>query len=187
MKKHLVVVSVLVVILLLAGCNKYPSNERDESPAPLNTSSSASTSTTCEFTRISDNVLKAWTGEFSEEKLKSIIDTYQEQFSAFVFTDADEAESVTFETDFDAVGCSVTRLSRTDNADMNVELTGYIDLALETTCKDNKVTIPTNWWSQKTIEHSPVWSYLVRVIDADDDAHYYYFRTDYSAFLPASE
>ena len=182
MKKRFVFILALAVVLLLVGCNDSPANE-ERTPSTTST-----TSNTYAFTRISDNVLKIgeWTG-FSEDELKAAINTYQGQYSAFAFINADEAESITFETDFDAVGCMVARLSKTDDTDISVELNGYIDLYLETTCEDNRVTIPVNWWSQNEINYSPVWSYLVRVSDSDGVDHYYYFRTDYTAFLQTDD
>ncbi|MBQ4332204.1 MAG: hypothetical protein IJC33_00275 [Clostridia bacterium] len=190
MKKRFVFILALAVVVLLAGCTAFPANEGGASSAPSEVSSTTSTTTsaTYAFTRVSDNVLKigTWT-EFSEDELKAIIGTYQEQYSAFVFTNADGAKSITFETDFDAVGCMVARLSKTDDTDINVELNGYIDLYLEATCTGNQVTVPVDWWSQRDINNSPVWSYLVRVSDSDGVDHYYYFRTDYTDFLQTDD
>ena len=90
-----------------------------------------------------------------------------------------------FETDFGVSSCSVSRLSQTDDTDIEVELYGYIDLFVETTCDCRTVTIPIDWWytgMDSWVNDYLVWSYLVRAIDTNGSSHYYYFRVDYSAY-----
>ena len=168
MKKLLSFIMVLL-ILLLVGC----SNQDAENDLPLT----------------SNKILKAWIGEFSEKKLKEAINEYQNNYSNIVFENVGEVFEISFEVDFEAVSCSVTRLSRTSKDDIDVELYGYIDLFIETNCEDNVVTVHTGWWhgeNDSWVKSCPVWSYLILVKDASGTEHYYYFRTDYSAFLSPS-
>ena len=154
MKKLIALVAALIILLSLAGCK-----------AP-------------------DHVLKAWTGEFSEEEQWiHAINEYQNNYDNIVLPKTKgETTDVTFETDFEAIGCSVVMLSHVDDTDINVELKGYIDLALLTECDGNQVTVPIDWWyGDNWVNDHPVWSYLVCVRDAEGAAHYYYFRTEYSA------
>ena len=167
MKKLIAIVLALISMLMLVGCNEPQS----------------------ESVNISDHVLKAWEGEFSEEKLIGAIHTYQKDYTNIIL-EKDKASSVSFETDCRVSSCSVVRLARTDDTDMNAELKGYIDLFVETNCDGRKVTISTDWWysdDDSWVNDYPVWSYLIRVIDMGGNEHYYYFRTDYSAFTQANQ
>lgn len=131
----------------------------------------------------SNEVLKAWSGEFSEEKLKSAIHAYQTEYTDIVL-EKDAVSSVSFETDFKASSCSVIRLSRADDTDADVELSGYIDLWIQTDCNGKTVTVPIDWWYTNGNGQNNdcfVWSYLVCVKDVYGRSHYYYFRVDYSA------
>jgi hypothetical protein len=158
MKKLIAFVLTFAILVLLAGCQEAK---------PQNT-----------------NVLKAWSGEFSEEKLKSAINEYQGNYANIVLEKGD-VSTVSFETDFKATSCSVIRLSPTDDTNTEVELNGYIDLFLETHCDGTTVTVPIHWWyaeNDSWVNDYLVWSYLVRVKDAFGANHYYYFRIDYSGY-----
>ena len=129
-------------------------------------------------------VLKAWAGEFSEEELRLAINAYQSNY-AIVVLEKGDAPSISFETDFEASSCSITRLSYVDDTDIEIELQSYIDLFLKTTCEGRTVTIPIDWWYARNdswVNDYFVWSYLIRVKDIDGNSHYYYFRVDYSAY-----
>ena len=129
-------------------------------------------------------VLKAWSGEFSEEELRLAINAYQSNY-AIVVLEKGNAPSISFETDFEASSCSITRLSYVDDTDIEIELQSYIDLFLKTTCEGRTVTIPIDWWYARNdswVNDYFVWSYLIRVKDIDGNSHYYYFRVDYSAY-----
>ena len=158
MKKLTALVLAFAILLFLVGCQEIK---------PQNT-----------------NVLKAWSGEFSEKKLKSAINEYQGNYTNVVL-EKDHMSTVSFETDFEAASCSVIRLSPTDDADIEVELNGYVDLFIGANCDGTTVTVPINWWYTKNdswVNDYLVWSYLVRVQDAAGRNHYYYFRVDYSAY-----
>ena len=127
-------------------------------------------------------ILNAWTGEFTEEKLKETINLYEKKYSNIIIDDTVEGASVSFEVDFDVTYCRVTRLSCVSKDDILVELNGYIDLYPETEYSGNRVTIHTDWWNDDSwAKNYPIWSYLVLLKDTDNNEHYYYFRTNYSA------
>ena len=158
MKKLIALVLALVCMLGLVGCQENQ---------PENT-----------------DVLKAWSGEFSEEKLKSTINLYQSNYKNIVL-EKGNTSNISFETDFEVSSCSVSRLSRVDGTDIEVELHSYIDLFIETSCDGRTVTIPINWWyvgDDSWVNDYFIWSYLVRVKDTNDSIHYYYFRVDYTAY-----
>jgi hypothetical protein len=122
-------------------------------------------------------VLKAWSGEFSEERLKSAINEYKNDYVNIVY--AQNGATVSFETDFEAVSCSVSRLSHVDDNDISTELDGYIDLYITTNCNGRSISVPIDWWLSDGNNYM-LWSYLLRVKDIDGRDHYFYFRVDYS-------
>ena len=129
-------------------------------------------------------ILKAWTGDFSEETLTKTIKKYKRNYQPIVAEGEDTISEVSFETDFEVSSCSVSRLSTVDDSDINVERKGYIDLYIPAKCEGKKITISTQWWYRENdtwVKDYPIWSYLVRVEDAEGTAHYYYFRVNYEA------
>ena len=169
MKKLIALVLALVCVLGLVGCQE---------PQPENTNQPSNNTTQ------GSPVLKAWSGEFSEEELKLAINAYQSNYANIVLKKGNTS-SISFETDFEVSSCSVSRLSRVDDADIEVELHSYIDLIVETNCEDRTVTIPINWWYARDdswVNDYFIWSYLVRVKDTNGSNHYYYFRVDYTAY-----
>ena len=169
MKRFIALVLTFTIFILLVGCQ--------EAQTPNTKTSSIATNKT-------SNVMKAWSGEFSEEELKTAITEYQSNYTNIVLEHG-SAASVSFETDFEVSSCSVSRLSRTDDTDIEIELQSYIDLFIETKCNGLMVTIPIDWWhaeGDSWVNDYLVWSYLVRAIDTNGISHYYYFRVDYSAY-----
>ena len=168
MKKLIALVLALVCMLGLVGCQENQPENTDQSNS----------------TTLSSPVLKAWSGEFSEEKLKSTINVYQSNYKNIVL-EKGNTSNISFETDFEVSSCSVSRLSRVDDTDIEVELHSYIDLFIKTNCDGRTVTIPINWWyvgDDSWVNDYFIWSYLVRVKDTNDSIHYYYFRVDYTAY-----
>ena len=169
MKRFIALVLTFTIFILLVGCQEIQAPETETSSFTTNETS---------------NVMKAWSGEFSEEELKSAITEYQSNYTNIVLKHG-SAASVSFETDFEVSSCSVSRLSRTDDTDIEIELQSYIDLFIETKCNGLMVTIPIDWWyagDDSWVNDYLVWSYLVRVKDTNGSSHYYYFRVDYSAY-----
>ena len=127
---------------------------------------------------IRQHVMKAWTGEFSEEKLKTTILAYPGVCDGF----EGSVNMVTFTVDFEPVSCSVSRLAAVSAQDIGEELKGYIDFAPGCNIQGQKVMIDTGWWLDHTGEWTQsrsLWSYLVRLTDAQGETHYYYFRVNY--------
>lgn len=133
----------------------------------------------------SAHVLFGWKGDFVKEKLQSTIVKYQEDYQNFKIETVKSGTSISFETDFTAASASVSLLSPVDNRNPEIELTMYIDLAVQTKCEGNRVTVYIDWWDgEGSMESSfPVWAYLVRVYDNQGTVYYHYFRVDYSACI----
>ncbi len=128
-----------------------------------------------------EHILKAWSGEFSEEALISTIEEYRSNYQPV--GSADKSVSVTIETDFDISSYTVSRISKVDDSNIEVELHGYIDLIIDTERNGRQITFKTDWWhraGEKTKKYT-IWSYLVLIRDTEGEDHYYYFRTDYSS------
>ena len=130
-----------------------------------------------------NTVLKAWTGEYSEEERKEAIKDYKKNYSSYIVKNTKEDTSFTFEVDHEIASVSVPLISKVDNSNETTELNGYIDLFVDTTYEKNRVSVDISWWylgvDSLTNKH-PLWSYLVCVTDTDSNNHYYYFRADYS-------
>lgn len=176
MKKLIALVLTCIILVLFVGCQEAQ---------PQNAETSSNPTTEIEIKTYSktaikiENVLKVCSGELSKEDIKSAINTYQNNYENVV-VEKGNASGVSFETDFDVSSCSVPLLSPVDDTDIEVELHGYIDLAILTECDGRTVTIPIDWWDIG--DGSFIWSYVVRVIDTSGIYHYYYFRVDYSAY-----
>lgn len=130
----------------------------------------------------SGNVVKAWTGEFSEEILKDTIRVYREGFTPFASGNGEKLSQVSFETDFQITSGGVARLAFVDDSDPAVELKSYIDLYVDMIWNSNCATVITDWWYLDSgwAKQHPLWGYLVWLKDESGMSHYYYFRTEYS-------
>ena len=155
--------ALLIVSLLLTGCKGV---------APDSTEPPETTET-----KPKPQILSAWTGEFSKEKLEQAIKEYQQNYTPIV-SDGENVSAVSFEPGFDIAEFTVSRLSKVDDRDINVEMSGYIDLYIDKKCDGKKITIATDWWYGlgSNTKAYPVWSYLVYVKDTAGELHYYYFR-----------
>ena len=130
-----------------------------------------------------DNVLEAWTGDFSEDNFKKAISEYQDgNYTPFTAKGDNELLEVTFKTDYIISSCRVVVPSVVKNNDIDLELKGGIYKIVESEFTFNEVTVSTDWWydSDDWTKDYTLWSYLVCVEDTDGIKHYYYFRTDYS-------
>ena len=167
MTKYRIFALILVIVLLLTGCKGVApdSTEPPETTEP----------------KPKPQILSAWTGEFSKEKLEQAIKGYQQNYTPIV-SDGANVSAVSFEPGFDIAEFTVSRLSKVDDRDINVEMKGYIDLYIDKKCDGKKITIATDWWYGlgSNTKAYPVWSYLVYVKDTAGEVHYYYFRVKYS-------
>lgn len=125
------------------------------------------------------NILKAWSGELTKEKLKWAIEEYRKNYTNIVLEE-DTDLTVSFEVDFPAASCSVTRVSAVDDNDTDCEweegvLNFYLDAEL-----DNKTVTVSILDFDSNMEKYPVVSYVVRVKDIKGKEIHYYFRVDYS-------
>ena len=169
MKRSIALFLIFTILLVFVGCQatQAPSTE---------------TSSTANEQNV--NVMKAWSGEFSEEKLKQAINEYKSNYTNIVL-ERHSASNVSFETDLDISSCSVSRLAQVDDSNIEIELHNYIDLLIEVKCDGGTVTVPIDWWytgDDSWVNDHFVWSYLVYIEDANGGSHYYYFRVDYSAY-----
>lgn len=175
MKKYRIFAFVLALALLLTGCKGL---------LPDNTEPPATTES-----KQKPNVLYAWTGEFSEEKLQKAIEEYRENYTPFVSGETAGISQAFFETDFDVAEFTVSRLSKVDDSDINIEMKSYIDQYIQKEYDGRKITVATDWWHKSTgwTKEIPVWSYLIRVEDTAGTDHYYYFRVRYIAATDSTE
>ena len=143
--------------------------------------------TACTYQGSTQTIMKAREGKMpsTEEEynneVKAIIQEYKTNYDT-ITSNGGKITKVTFKTDFNIEKCYVSRLSNVDDNNIDVEINGYIDLAVKTSINGNKATIETDfWYDGGNVQKYPVWSYLVRLVDTDGNVHYYYFRVDYSS------
>lgn len=153
----------ILCIVTLVGCVKAPGNKGTA------------------FLLQDNHLLKAWVGEWTEDKRMNAISEYRQHYKSVIMNGANGAHT-TFETDFDATTAQVVCVAKVKDQDKDFELHEYTDMYIKTECSDNKVTVHTEWWylGGDGVTRYPTWSYLVRVEDSEGTEHYYYFRVDYS-------
>lgn len=181
MRKSIAIVLVIVFVLGFTSCGE----SYDTVSSGNNSIPTASAVSEYSGTAVSDdNILDAWTGEFSKEKYVESIKEYQKNYSNVVINaEKEDRTHISFETDFEVSSCYVDSLSYVDNNDFNVELNSYISLLVETKCNEKKVTVFTDWWhddSDSWVNDHMIWAYLVCAKDMSGNNHYFYFRVDYS-------
>lgn len=184
MRKSIAIVLVIVFVLGFTSCGGDQIND-DTVSCGNNSTPTASVFSEYSGTAVSDNnILDAWTGEFSKEKYVESIKEYQKNYSNIVINaEKEDRTHISFETDFEVSSCYVDSLSYVDNNDFNVELNSYISLLVETKCNDKTVTVFTDWWhdeSDSWVNDHMIWAYLVCAKDMSGNNHYFYFRVDYS-------
>lgn len=165
----------LTIALLLTGCKGFLP---DSTEPPATTEGAPK-----------PNVLYAWTGEFSKENLQKSIEEYRQNCAPFVSGEESDLPTVSFETDFDIAEFTVSRLSKVDDRDINIEMKSYIDQYIQKEYNGRKITVATDWWHKSTgwTKEIPIWSYLIRIEDTAGTDHYYYFRVRYIAATDSTE
>ena len=166
MKKIIECVSAFALCLLIfGGCVRVtePSQQGIELPLQNN------------------NLLRAWVGEWTEDKRSDAISEYGQDYETVVMNGMD-GTYVTFEMDFKVVEAQVVCMSKVNDQEEQFELNEYTDVYIKTECRDNKIIVHTEWWylGGDGTNHYPEWSYLVRVEDPEGAEHYCYFRVSYS-------
>lgn len=124
-----------------------------------------------------NNVFSAWTGDFSDVSFKAAIEEYQKNYKTI--NAKEQGSKVSFDVEYDVLSCSVSRLSYVDKTNFETELYSNIDKYVKVNIDGRSISVSIDWW-YKGNNGERLWSYLVRVIDKQGDAHYYYFRVDYS-------
>lgn len=188
MKKWFVFAVALVFALALAACNKHTSDAPEVTTGPTQSAPTSPTQTAPTTPTIQvlqagkDQLLAAWTGERTDEKMIEAIGEYEKNYKTIV-PDA-EKTAVSFAVDFKVSSCQVSNVAPVNDKGVTGELTGYY-IWVEPRIDGNQITILIDWWNHNdpwTQRSEVVWSHLVCVTDADGLAHYYYFRVDYSAW-----
>lgn len=126
-----------------------------------------------------ESILKAWTGDFTEEKLKSAIDEYKTDYKNIAFREG--AWQVSFGIGFKASSCAVVRTSIVDENNVDFELNeGILDFYPDGDVNINKIAYLPIYTADELPQNCSVISYLVCAENNRGEEHYYYFRVDYS-------
>ena len=126
-----------------------------------------------------DSILKAWTGDFTEEKLKSAIDEYKTNYKNIAFREG--AWQVSFGVGFQTSSCVVVRTSIVDENNADFELNeGVLDFYPEVDVNINRIAYLPIYTADELPQNCSVISYLVCAEEYYGEEHYFYFRVDYS-------
>lgn len=120
--------------------------------------------------------LKAWQGEFSEEKLKEAITEYEKDYAPIPLS---ETGTIILSLDENIDSCRVTRVSYVEE-DFG-ELENYIDthISVEYDQETKELTIDCSFLNAKTswVSTKPLWSLLIKAETTSAEVIYYYVRT----------
>ena len=127
-----------------------------------------------------ESILKAWTGEFTEEKLKSAIDEYETNYKNIAFREG--AWQVSFGVGFQTSSCVVVRASIVDENNADFEFNeGVLDFHPNVNVNINRIAYLPIYTADDLPENCSVISYLVCAKEYYGEEHYFYFRVDYSS------
>ena len=166
MKKILAICMCVICFVVFAACGSQadtPSNTSTvQAPAVEKTDN--------------EQVIKAFEGEYSEEKFKEAIEAYKYHCKPI---EVDDKCSVVFKFDFDVQECSVSHHT-VDANDPDKEF-GFYDSIVHRTITDGVVAFYVGEWYDSSSNQSDVQSFLVRASDeSGEDIRYYYFRVKYN-------
>lgn len=119
--------------------------------------------------------MKAWQGEFSEEKLKETITTYEKSYTPISL---DETRKIVLSIDESIDSCRVVRASYVEE-DFG-ELENYIDTHISVEYDQNakELTVDCSFLNDKTswVHTKPLWSLLIKADTTSGEEVYYYVR-----------
>jgi AraC-like DNA-binding protein len=116
-----------------------------------------------------ESILKAWTGEFTEEKLNSAIKEYKTNYKNIIFREG--AWQVSFSIGFQTSSCVVVRTSIVDENNAEFELNeGALDFYPDVDVNINKVAYLPIYTAKELPENCSIISYLtdLRIENAKD-------------------
>ncbi len=136
----------------------------------------------------SENAITAqtvsWTGEFSDDRLKEAIQTYNEQYTPIALRISDFENGLQIYVGEGVTSRSVSRISMASE-DVDTELRSYLDTMIpsEYDASSGHLSIGAFWWFDDDgswVQDHPVWSFLICTKDASGAETYHYFRVSYS-------
>lgn len=117
---------------------------------------------------------------------KNLKDTISAHANGGINVSVKKGDSFSFRVDgiSEVKKYSIPRLAPVDKYDPDYELSSYTDmyLPLEYDKETGIFTVSTDWWYSSTgwVSDYSVWSFLIRIEDDGENAHYYYFRMIFS-------
>ena len=161
MTKYRIFAFLLVIVLLLTGC------KTSGTPKKLG----------------KNNVLAAWTGDYVDDKLRSAIKEYKDNYMPVVSDETDDTFQISFKTGFSVAKITVALLTPVDDEveDAEIKVDGFVQEDIETRADGKRIILDIGWWHKLdgATRFFPTWAYLICAEDADGLAHYYYFRVNY--------
>ena len=135
--------------------------------------------TSCAASKSPDkHILKAWTGDFSQDKWKEAIITYKAEYTPFSLGDTWQ---ITFTIDEDISGYRLPIIAYCD--DEFGEMTSYIDSSGYSSYNEetHELTINNSWLSDTDswVHKHNTWAYLIKAATTSGETVYYYLRVTF--------
>ena len=128
------------------------------------------------------HVMKAWTGEFSEDKLTETITAYKAEYTPIKL---DDTWKIIIPVDEAASNHLLPRIAYCGES--FEELGSYIDLAgiSELNKDSHEITIDCSWLNDPDswVHKHPMWSFLIMVTTQSDENVFYYVRVTFDNSL----
>ncbi len=126
----------------------------------------------------------SWTGEFSEDRLKGAIQSYNEQYTPITLGIGDFENGVQIYVGQGVTSRSVSRISMASE-DVEAEMRSYLDTMILSQYDEASgyLSVGAFWWFDEDgswVQDHSVWSFLIRTKDASGAETYHYFRVNYS-------
>lgn len=168
------------ILLLFTVCFMLVASCKMSADSPKNAESGNSLADTppkaVELTPDNEHVIKAFEGEYSKEKFREAIKSYEYYCEPI---EVDDWQSVVFTVNEEAEHIGVTVTSVYEN-DIEKELSSAYDQFVHTTLTGNIAAVYTDWWDSDGDEPMVI-GYRVGTWDKNrENAHWYYFRVKYN-------
>lgn len=123
-----------------------------------------------------ENILHAWSGEYSDDNLTEAIKKYEESYKPITVSKKSE---LTFPVNIKAKHVSL-RLAAAEENNPTFEISRVLNHDVKTEIRTEEIFVDIGWrYGSSNGMKQSLWSYLVTVTDENDVKHNYYFRVSY--------
>ncbi len=168
------------ILLLFAVCFMLVASCKMSADSPKNAQSGDSLASTppkaVELTPDNEHVIKAFEGEYSKEKDREAVKSY-EYYCEPIEVDCWQSVVFTVNDDAEYISAGVRRVYEND---IEKELSSAYDTFVHTTLTGNIAAVYTDWWDSKDDEPMVIGYDVVTWDKNRENEHWYYFRVKYN-------